>query len=475
MTHRDGHTIPIEISVGRWLENGREAFCAVLRDIRSRKANEAALHRLAHVDALTGLPNRTAFSSKLNEALASGRPVTVLMADLDRFKQVNDALGHYVGDEVLRIAGQRLLGCVGSRDTVTRLGGDEFALLLPDVSGEHQAARVAEAVLHSFLEPFVVQEQTIQLSGSVGIAFAPEHAESADVLLSSADMALYAAKADGRQCYRIFTEDLKEAAAIEVSCRREFRRAIDNEEFVLLYQPQVRLQDGVLVGAEALIRWQHPERGLLSPDKFITILENSQYAAEVGLWVIRTAARQAAAWRADWATDFRMGVNLSTALFRTDSFADEVFSILSETGLPPEALEVEITETIILSHDEALIRPLRRLKEAGIGVAFDDYGTGYASLSHLKRFPLTRLKIDRSFVRDMVTSGSDSAIIRAVLELGRSLQLCVIAEGIEREDQLAHLLQDGCDEGQGYLFGKPMSASAFSAALGVTAIESRVA
>ena len=280
-------------------------------------------------------------------------------------------------------------------------------------------------------------------------------------------MALYAAKADGRHCHRLFEPAQREAAADENACRQDLGRAVDNEEFELFYQPQVRLSDGALVGAEALIRWRHPERGLLPPGEFLGVLEGSRYAAEVGRWVIRAACRQAAIWRRSGASDFRMGVNLSGALFRDGNLGNTVASILMETSLPGSALEVEITETIILRHDEAMISPLRQLRQIGVGIAFDDYGTGYASLSLLKRFPLTRLKIDRSFVNEMSASTSDAAIVRAVLMLGRSLGLEVIAEGVETEAQLAQLKHKGCAEGQGYLFGKAMPAEIFAQKFGL--------
>lgn len=463
---KDGITLPVELSLGRWVENGADHFCAILRDIRRRKENEEALHRLAHIDALTGLPNRTVLMAQIAAALSQNRPAGLLMIDLDRFKGINDALGHGVGDAVLRIAGQRLLGCAGPHDTVTRLGGDEFVVLLAAGADPLKAAGVAEGVIGALSEPFTIDDHTIQLGASVGIALTPSHAETAEDLLLYADMALYAAKDAGRQCHRLFTPNMRHAAAAENACRQDLRRALDRGEFVLHYQPQVRLSDGALVGAEALIRWEHPERGLLAPSQFLDVLESSSHAADVGYWVIGAACRQAAEWRASRAPEFRMGVNLSGSLFRTGDLAERIEDCLRGCGLPGAALEVEITETIILRHDEALIAPLRRLKQAGVGIAFDDYGTGYASLSLLKRFPLTRLKIDRSFVRDLETSTTDAAVVQAVLLLGRSLGLQVTAEGIETETQRKRLHRKGCDEGQGYLFGRPMPAAAFAGLFG---------
>jgi diguanylate cyclase (GGDEF)-like protein/PAS domain S-box-containing protein len=460
--HKDGTEFPIELSLSMWQQEGQLAFGAIMRDVRERRANEEHLFRLAHLDPLTELPNRTVLRERLGEITQGARSVCVLMLDLDGFKEVNDGHGHAAGDAVLKVVAERLLACIRRFDTVARWGGDEFAILLPDIGNPLLAAETAEAIIKAIATPILYDDQTLRLGISVGIAIAPAHGEGTDELLSYADMALYQAKSEGRHCHRLFTPVLRQAAQHTRTCREELARAVECEEFVLFYQPQVRLLDGSLVGAEALIRWQHPSRGLLAPGAFLEALDGSRYAAEVGDWVLRTAWRQAAAGRAAGAPTFRMGVNLCTAQFHRGDLAEKVLGILGDTGLPAAALELEITENIILGHDNALVETLRTLHNAGVGIAFDDYGTGYASLSLLKRFPLTRLKIDRSFVSGMIASSEDSTIVRSILQLGHGFKLEVIAEGIETEAEHARLRAKGCQEGQGYLFGKPMPAEAFA-------------
>lgn len=465
--HKDGTEFPIELSLSRWQEEGRAAFGSIVRDIRERRANEERLFRLAHLDPLTELPNRAVLCERLTEIVTAARAVSVLMFDLDGFKEINDSHGHATGDAALKAMAARLLACVRPIDTVSRLGGDEFVLLMPDIADPLRAAEVADTIIAAVAEPFEHEGQTLRLGTSVGIALAPTHGDSADDLLSCADLALYQAKGDGRHCHRLFTPVLRQQAQRVHACRDELGRAVERGEFVLFYQPQVRLSDGALAGAEALIRWQHPERGLLAPAAFLDVLDRSRYAAPVGDWVLRTACEQAVAWRDTGAPEFRMGVNLCSAQVQRGDLAKTVQAILTDTGLPAAGLELEITENIVLRHDAEVIAALRVLREVGVGIAFDDYGTGYASLSLLKRFPLTRLKIDRSFVTGMLASHQDVTIVRAILQLGHGFKLAVIAEGIETEAEHARLRAKGCQEGQGYLFGKPMPADVFAVRFGL--------
>ncbi|TXN53300.1 EAL domain-containing protein [Methylobacterium sp. WL2] len=465
--HKDSTEFPIELSLSRWEEQGRAAFGAIVRDIRERRANEDRLFRLAHLDPLTELPNRAVLCERLTEIVTAGRAVSVLIFDLDGFKEINDSHGHATGDAALKAMAARLLACVRPIDTVSRLGGDEFVVLMPDIGDPLRAAEVADTIIAAVAEPFEHEGQTLRLGTSVGIAMAPAHGDSADDLLSCADLALYQAKGDGRHCHRLFTPVLRQQAQRVRSCRDELGRAVERGEFVLFYQPQVRLSDGSLVGAEALIRWQHPDRGLLAPAAFLDVLDTSCYAAPVGNWVLRTACTQAAAWREAGAPEFRIGVNLCSAQVQRGDLAETVRATLLDTGFPAAGLELEITENIVLRHDAEMVAALRSLREAGVGIAFDDYGTGYASLSLLKRFPLTRLKIDRSFVTGMLTSHQDVTIVRAILQLGHGFKLEVIAEGIETEAEHARLRAKGCQEGQGYLFGKPMPADVFANRFGL--------
>ncbi|MCJ2079838.1 putative bifunctional diguanylate cyclase/phosphodiesterase [Methylobacterium sp. J-090] len=465
--HRDGTEFPIELSLSMWKEGGTAAFGAIVRDIRKRRADEERLFRMAHLDPLTELPNRKVLHRRLTEIMAVASPVTVLMLDLDGFKEVNDSYGHAVGDAALRAIARRLLACIGPSDTAARLGGDEFVLLLHDLGDPLRAAEVAETVIAAIAEPFEQEGQVLRLGSSIGIALAPAHGEGADELLSCADLALYQAKSDGKHCHRLFVPVLRQEACRVRTCRDELGRAVERGEFMLFYQPQVRLSDGVLVGAEALIRWRHPKRGILAPIAFLSVLDASRYAAPVADWVLKTACAQAVRWRAAGASDFRIGVNLCGAQVQRGDLAETVAAILRDTGLPAAALELEITETIALHHDGELVAALHELRGYGVGIAFDDYGTGYASLSMLKRFPLTRLKIDRSFVTGMLASDEDVTIVQAILQLGCGFKLAVIAEGIETEEEHALLRNEGCQEGQGYLFGKPMPADAFATRFGL--------
>ena len=459
--HRDGGEFPVELSLSTWREGGEAAFGAIVRDVSERHAVEERLYRLVHLDPLTELPNRAVLRGRVEAAVADGGAAAVLMLDLDGFKEVNDGHGHAAGDAVLRLAGARLRACVGSEGIAARLGGDEFAVVLPGVGDPLVASATAEAIVRALSEPFPVEERSLRLGASVGVALSPAHGGGADDLLACADAALYRAKADGRGRSRLFTPDLREAAQRERACREGLRRAVARGEFELHYQPQVRLSDGVLTGAEALIRWRHPELGLLAPAAFLPTLEAGPHAAEVGDWVLATACAQAAAWRRAGICDFRMGVNLFGAQLARGDLVATVGRALSDTGLPGPNLELEITENIILRHDGALVDALRELRVMGVGIAFDDYGTGYASLSLLKRFPLTRLKIDRGFVQNLCENPQDAAIVRAINALSRSFGLAVIAEGIETEEQRVRLIAKGCGEAQGYLFGKPMPAQEF--------------
>jgi diguanylate cyclase (GGDEF)-like protein/PAS domain S-box-containing protein len=461
--HKDGGEFPVELSLSCWQENGRPAFGAIMRDVSQRRAIEDRLFRLAHLDSLTELPNRALLRGRIEAVLAAECVAAVLMLDLDGFKEVNDAHGHAVGDVVLQMAADRIRACITTDTLAARLGGDEFTVVLPGIGDPLVATATADTLIQALSEPYGVGETAVALSASVGIALSPAHANTGSELLACADTALYRAKADGRGRSCLFTPSLREVAQRERACRDGLRRAVERGEFVLHYQPQVRLSDGALTGAEALIRWQHPDHGLLPPSAFLEVLDSSPDAARVGDWVLRAACTQAQSWRQSGLDPFRVGVNLCAAQFRRGDLADRVRATLSETGLPASALELEITETIILRHDAAVVTALRELRAMGVGIAFDDYGTGYASLSLLKRFPLTRLKIDRGFVSSLHEDPQDAAIVQAVIALSRSFGLEVIAEGIETEEQQQRLLDKGCLEGQGYLFGRPMPAEAFAA------------
>jgi len=433
-------------------------FAKVTRDMSDRRRYEEHLYRLAHFDPLTELPNREALRTALREALNTEPPVTVLMLDLDGFKEINDTLGHAAGDAILKAAAHRLRTCIGTKGMVGRLGGDEFAVVLPRLADPIIAASTCEELIDAFSTPIAWEDQDSYLGLSIGICMGPRHGDTAEELLSSADLALYRAKADGRCSYSLFQPSFRQAVIARRTCELELRRAVAEGELELHYQPQMHLADRSIVGAEALLRWRHPQHGLLAPGAFLHVLESGTLAATVGNWVIRMACAYAANMRRLGFVGFSVGVNLFGAQFRNDSLVSIVTDALQADALPPDALELEITENIILRHHEAMIAPLRELRALGVAIAFDDYGTGYASLSLLKRFPLSRLKIDRSFVRNLGSDPGDAALIRTILYLAENFGLEATAEGIETELQESLLRDLGCRFGQGFLYGRPMPA-----------------
>ncbi|MCH4996569.1 EAL domain-containing protein [Pectobacterium carotovorum] len=459
---KGGSLVPVELSVSMWEDNDNVSYGAILRDITERRRNEERLFLLAHLDPLTGLANRTLLTSNLETALKNEPAVCIMMVDLDGFKDVNDSLGHSSGDNILVHVAKKIKATVRSGDVVARMGGDEFALLFPGLSDKKVAGKIAEQIIHEISQAMIIDDHQINISASIGAVLYPEYGLTVQDLLTSADLALYQAKSEGRNCYRFFTRELLEVFQAKHAFQLEFVRAYEQHEFEMFYQPQVKLATNEIVGAEALLRWRHPERGLLSPAAFLTALENGPWAERVGDWIVETTCRQAAEWSQARDSYFRISINLFSAQFRTGMLAQKIMDILARTGLQPSSLELEITENIILRYDESMLQPLNTLREAGIGIAFDDYGTGYASLSMLKNYPVTRLKIDQTFVRTMCESPPDAAIVRAILYLGKSFGLGVIAEGVETLEQSERLRGKGCEEAQGYLFGHPMPAEEFT-------------
>ncbi|MDX6914650.1 EAL domain-containing protein [Pectobacterium carotovorum] len=459
---KSGSLVPVELSVSMWEDNDNISYGAILRDITERRRNEERLFLLAHLDPLTGLANRTLLTSNLETVLKNEPAVCIMMVDLDGFKDVNDSLGHSSGDNILVHVAKKIKATVRSGDVVARMGGDEFALLFPGLNDKKVAGKIAEQIIHEISQAMIIDDHQINISASIGAVLYPEYGLTVQDLLTSADLALYQAKSEGRNCYRFFTRELLEVFQAKHAFQLEFVRAYEQNEFEMFYQPQVKLATNEIVGAEALLRWRHPERGLLGPAAFLTALENGPWAERVGDWIVETACRQAAEWCRESDSYFRISINLFSAQFRTGMLAQKIMDILARTGLQPSSLELEITENIILRYDESMLQPLKALREAGIGIAFDDYGTGYASLSMLKNYPVTRLKIDQTFVRTMCESPPDAAIVRAILYLGKSFGLGVIAEGVETLEQSERLRGKGCEEAQGYLFGHPMPAEEFT-------------
>jgi diguanylate cyclase (GGDEF)-like protein/PAS domain S-box-containing protein len=463
--HKNGHLVPLVWS-GVWCEPEQRYFFFG-RDMTERKAAEEQLRRLALYDQLTDLPNRTSLRQDFKELFEerAGTPfrsVSVTMLDLDGFKDVNDTLGHSVGDRLLQEVGRRLEAASGVV-RVYRLGGDEFVLVQKDCGNPLVATEVARSVLKRLADPFEIDGHQLFIAASAGIAISPIHGSNADDLLANADLALYDAKASGTRTHRLYEPALRARANTRRQLDSELRRACANQEFVLYYQPQVRSSDGAVIGAEALLRWNHPERGILGPGVFIDALGESAVAMEAGRWILMEACRTAASWRAKGLSDIRIGVNLFPAQFRNGTLLQDAERALSESGLPPEALELEITENIALGREDGTLSSLKALRATGVGIAFDDFGTGYASLSYLTRYPLTRIKIDRSFVQkvDLQSASEDTAIVRSIIVMGRNLGLEVIAEGVETMTQAEFLRSEGCHEMQGFLFSRPLSKEMF--------------
>jgi diguanylate cyclase (GGDEF)-like protein len=418
---------------------------------------EEKIKDLAYHDTLTALPNRLVFTDRLalavNQAQRQGSRLAVLFLDLDHFKVINDSLGHSLGDQLLQQVAGRLTGCLRAGDTVARLGGDEFTLLLPGVQGPAEAERVGGKVLDALREPYRLESRELFVTASMGISLYPDDGEDADTLVRNADAAMYRAKEQGRDSHRLYAPPMNEMATERLALESALRRALANDELVLHYQPLVEIETGRLHGVEALLRWRHPEKGLLWPSDFLSLAEATGLILPIGPWVLRTACAQAQAWHAQDLRDLRVAVNLSARQFQQPDLAEHVRRALRETGLPAHCLELEITETNAMQNTEATVRTFAELKALGVRISIDDFGIGYSSLGTLKRLPIDTLKIDRSFIRDITTDPDDAAIVTAVIAMAHTLKLNVVAEGVDTEEQLTFLRGYGCDLMQGHLFG----------------------
>ena len=446
-------------------------FVGIFSDISERKATEAKIEFLAHHDPLTGLPNRLLLKDRMEQAIAhgerAGRKVALLFVDLDRFKTVNDSYGHPVGDVLLRDAAQRLLACVRESDTISRHGGDEFLVVLTDLHSSEVPAQIAAKMMTVLGEPFHIEAHEAKISASVGIAVYPEDGDAFDTLLRKADTAMYHAKAAGRNAFRFYTERMNADAQERLDLHNNLRRALEREEFLLYYQPLVDLASGRIVGGEALLRWQSPQRGLVAPGHFIAAAEHSGLIVPLGEWVLQEACRELAHWHAAGHAQLSMAVNISSIQFRRGDVEETVLRALAAAGAKPSALELELTESILIDGTESVLATMGRLQALGVRLAIDDFGTGYSSLAYLKRFAVDKLKIDQSFVRDIVADPEDAAIVRAVIQMARSLGLRVVAEGVETEAVAAELRAMNCDLVQGYHFGRPLPAAEFRRLIGI--------
>ena len=476
LKRRNGEHYPAWVGITAVLDDEGDlaSYVCFFSDISERKASEQRIHRLAYYDALTHLPNRTLFQDRLHTALQSAERqkgwVVLMFLDLDRFKPINDSLGHAAGDRMLKEMATRLLGCVDDDDTVARMGGDEFTLLLqPRANREmalNRAIHVAEQILGSLVKPFVLEGREFFVTASIGIALSPQDGNELSQLMKNADTAMYHAKERGKNNFQFYQADMNASALERLELESDLRHALEQDEFVLYYQPQFSGDGKRLTGAEALLRWRHPRRGLVPPGDFIPVLEELGLVVDVGDWVISEACRQLKSWHLAKVRVPKVSVNISARQFSDGQLGTRIANILKETGLPPACLELELTESILMREVSEAMQILDGLKNLGLSIAVDDFGTGYSSLNYLKQFPIDVLKIDRTFVDGLPSGEQDAQIARAIIAMAHSLNLAVIAEGVETQEQLDFLREHGCDEVQGYLFGRPMPASGFEAQFG---------
>jgi diguanylate cyclase (GGDEF)-like protein/PAS domain S-box-containing protein len=479
LVRRDGSEAAIEDSAAPIHDRRGHVTGAVMvfHDVSAARALSARMAYLAQHDSLTDLPNRTLLKDRLMQSMSLAQrhrqKLAVLYLDVDRFKHINDSLGHGIGDRVLQSVAQRLLSCVRGSDTVSRHGGDEFVIILADAVQAQDAIVSADKILLALAAPHLIEQHDLSITASIGIAVYPDDGTDAETLMKHADFAMLHAKDTGRNNFQFFKPEMNVRAIERQSLESNLRHALEDEQFVLHYQPKINLETGTIVGAEALIRWRHPQRGLITPAHFIPVAEECGFIVPISRWVLREACRQARAWQDAGLPPMRIAINTSAADLRAKDFVAAVRTILAETGLEPRYLELEFTEKFLMHDTQATATVLRQLKEIGVHLALDDFGTGYSSLSYLKRFPIDTLKIDQSFVRDLTTDTDDASIVRAVIGMGDSLHMLVVAEGVETREQLEFLREHACPEGQGFYFSHPVVAGEFSQLMGYSAVEPR--
>ena len=466
---KTGRHVPVRISAALVDQAGEKFVLASVEDISQQLAAEEKINYLANHDTLTGLPNRLLLQDRLEQALAhaqrGGGKVALMCLDLDNFKAVNDSLGHACGDALIKAVAVRLLEAIRSTDTISRQGGDEFLIVLPALRDAEEAAEVMLKVMSSFQEPFNIESNELTASVSVGIAFYPDDGGDVEELLKHADIAMYQAKESGRNDYRFFDAKMHTEAVEQLNMSNGLRRALERKEMLLHYQPLHDLGSGAVIGAEALLRWNHPERGLIPPMQFIPFAEESGLIVPIGEWVLHEACRQMVQWHKAGAPNLVIAVNLSARQFQRADLEQSVISALELSSMDPSLLELELTESILISDTENVLNTVQCLKSLGVKLSIDDFGTGYSSLSYLKRFAVDKLKIDRSFVMDLTSDPDDAAIVRAIIQMAKNLGLKTIAEGVEDQATKERLRLFNCDQAQGYYFAKPMSADEFTAYL----------
>jgi diguanylate cyclase (GGDEF)-like protein/PAS domain S-box-containing protein len=480
LIRRDGLESAIEDSAAPIHDRTGRVTGAVIvfHDVSAARAMSVQMTHSAQHDVVTNLPNRLLLSDRITQAITLARrqhrPLAMIFLDLDRFKYINDSLGHAIGDELLQSVSRRLLASVRASDTVSRLGGDEFVVLLSEITHPVDAATSANKILHSVSVAHSIGGQELHIDGSIGISVYPEDGEDAETLIKNADTAMYHAKEKGRNNFQFFKAEMNLKAVERQSLEGSLRRALERKEFLLHYQPKVNLDTGEITGVEALIRWQQPDRGLVTPAQFVPIAEDCGLIIQIGHWVLREACRQAREWQDAGLPFKRVSINVSAVEFRDKSFVESVRAILAETGLEAQCLDLELTEGVLMEDAESTAAVLQELKTMGVHLVVDDFGTGYSSLSYLQQFPIDVLKIDQSFVHRITGDPDDSPIVRAIIDMGKNLKQGVIAEGIETPEQLAFLQAHHCAEGQGYLFSQPLAAAQFAHLLQMGLTESIV-
>jgi len=471
LIRRDGFEIPIEDSVAPIHDGEGHAAGAVIvfRDVSVARAMALQMIHSAEHDFLTGLPNRMLLNDRISQAIALAprhtKHVAVLFLDLDGFKHINDSLGHPIGDKLLQSVAKRLVECVRSSDTVSRQGGDEFVVLLSEVELSEDAAITARRMLQAVAQAHPIDQHNLHVTTSIGVSVYPDDGPNAETLIKNADIAMYQAKEGGRQSFQFFKPAMNARAVERQAIEEGLRRAIERREFALHYQPKVDLMTGAITGAEALLRWTHPTRGLISPTHFIPVAEDCGLILPIGAWVVHEACTQARAWKDAGLPAITVAVNVSAIQFRYESFLSELIAVLRKTSLDPRSLELELTESVLMKQTASAATILKTLRASGIRIAIDDFGTGYSSLSYLRKFPVDAVKIDQSFVRQISTDGDDTTIVKAVIGMARGLKLRVIAEGVETLEELAFLRAYQCDEAQGYYFSRPLPAQRFATLL----------
>ena len=471
--HFNNRTLPIELSaMGMYTteDNPKNSYTGtygVARDVTERKIAEDTINFQAYHDLLTKLPNRALLNDRLslaiNQAKRENEKLAVMFLDLDRFKNINDSLGHMIGDELLQQVSVRLKECIRSADTLARFGGDEFTLMLPKLhNGQEDASKLAEKITNTLKQPFNVDGHELYVSASIGIALYPQDGTNIDSLIKHADVAMYHVKGQGKNGYQFYSNEMNVPYIERLSMDTGIHKALDNDEFNLVYQPQVNLRTGEIVGVEALLRWEHPEHGPISPSEFIPFAEESGLIVDIGNWVLKTACEELSKWRTAGLPEIRMSVNISARQLMEDNIVQNIIDILKDYNVPGQCLELEITEHAIMNDMDSMIRKLKELSAHDITIAIDDFGTGYSSLSYLHKLPIQTLKIDRTFLKESRINKGDNTIINTIVAMAKGLNLNVIAEGVESQAQLEYLREIDCSEAQGFLFGKPLPSNVIS-------------